>query len=1031
MESYHRKQERLLQDNSDNSDVVFDSHELEMMLENMPKDNESITGSLLSNMKPPSKTFVYNKNGSKRSSKENNDIDFKNIVSRRSTHSIRSQKSYVYKQSIKGNSVEPLKIDSSKLDLAYDLINTNDHGDSNLLKTINNDSYIGNNNVKNKLQSCKIDQFNSDLLNDDNILGSDINPILKTINKFSLNDNNALKETASTQKNPNNHNNYINSNNQNSGTETNFIPSQTRLESFLSPSENKLEKLKLEDVCADKLNKFHSSTEPCFNNETPNHLENQKEKPEQVKNPLNYSFSIERRNRHKKPNIEYKDNKSLVQTERVYYKKSTSNQIHNFIKKKSKKIRISQDENEKTPKNTAVNTPKVAEININNTDIKSQTLQDSYNSIPNTSFNSVLKPSYVNLNLSRPNLSATEPTNIDQTKRLYVPMKNCKMITNFDLVGIGNDQFILSNKEDYYTLVAALTLWRDENFKMNDQEYSFYVKELKNVSQNQPKLPPLSGKKIKSNIKNNVKKLNFQQHSQTERIHYNDDSFDPFQQDSVTILDPERENKNPLEISEYADSKNDQSLNSEKQTNIKKKLCKYTELRGRKNSIPENPAIIEEEEQVDPEKQNFLKSALKTKKNDTPQDPSPSLTERVTTVTEVENQSNPPSSSNLGNLFQTGTLTTKKTLFNGDKPKRPVSANKTTTSKGKNTILGILGKSVKKKTDTQQFLNNMINPGNKNRNVSIFNAQGKVSEPKYLREYKALPETFWKEISKTSRNAGVIGCMVHFIGNEYIFTRDNVGFFKQWCVKTKSLCKDWRDEETSPPICLALSCDCHHIVYSKSNPTTGLSDLQVWQIWDPNREQAFQTQKSRQDIKFLYSITETHNSIICCILISWDCFDIYTSDGNGCIKQWGLYNMSQKADWGEINPCAIFSLALFRTNVRILVGSADGSLREYHTLQRKLIFDYGKVHNDRIMCIKINKRGRFFFTAGDDLKLMLFNSKEKKCVKVWNDAHDSPIHSMWWSDDQLKFWTIAKDNTVKDWDVEKRKCFYLNFLQVK
>jgi WD40 repeat protein len=42
-------------------------------------------------------------------------------------------------------------------------------------------------------------------------------------------------------------------------------------------------------------------------------------------------------------------------------------------------------------------------------------------------------------------------------------------------------------------------------------------------------------------------------------------------------------------------------------------------------------------------------------------------------------------------------------------------------------------------------------------------------------------------------------------------------------------------------------------------------------------------------------------------------------------------------------------------------------------------------------------------------------------LRDWGEAHSNTIHSMWFSDDYKRYFTIAKDNLVKEWDLMANK----------
>jgi WD40 repeat protein len=213
--------------------------------------------------------------------------------------------------------------------------------------------------------------------------------------------------------------------------------------------------------------------------------------------------------------------------------------------------------------------------------------------------------------------------------------------------------------------------------------------------------------------------------------------------------------------------------------------------------------------------------------------------------------------------------------------------------------------------------------------------------------------------------------MIYWYGGRYIITRDRFGFFKQWSYEKKEMIQDWSKLEPEVVECLAMSPDCSSIVYTVNNNTTGCSRIKVWQLSDPNRGMdvtlGVHLNKKISDIAYLHTIEETHDCVIVSLIISWNGLHIFTADGAGVVKQWGLYGGDLKLDWGEVHSSGIYAMSINVRNTRMYLGGADGLLREYSVINQTFLHDFGKVHDDRIILIKINRKGTMLFTASEDL----------------------------------------------------------------
>lgn len=161
-----------------------------------------------------------------------------------------------------------------------------------------------------------------------------------------------------------------------------------------------------------------------------------------------------------------------------------------------------------------------------------------------------------------------------------------------------------------------------------------------------------------------------------------------------------------------------------------------------------------------------------------------------------------------------------------------------------------------------------------------------------------------------------------------------------------------------------------------------------------------------------------HNDSIFCYETS-DCGQwVFTSDGEGMLKQWNVDTMELVKNYGRLMDCEIKDIAISGDNV--FVGDMYGNLKQISIKEEKVIKDYGKVHKSGIWSVRCTRDGEFLFTTDGYGYLQQWSINNQNCVKNFGYIHDAGIRKIDVSWDSKYLFTADRIGGLKQWDIKTK-----------
>ena len=75
---------------------------------------------------------------------------------------------------------------------------------------------------------------------------------------------------------------------------------------------------------------------------------------------------------------------------------------------------------------------------------------------------------------------------------------------------------------------------------------------------------------------------------------------------------------------------------------------------------------------------------------------------------------------------------------------------------------------------------------------------------------------------------------------------------------------------------------------------------------------------------------------------------LFTSDGDGHLKQWSINQKKLHKDYGKIHQAYIISIVITNDNHYLFTSDLEGNLKQWDIKAEKLHKDHEKIHSDSI-----------------------------------------------------------------------------------
>ncbi|GAB5406152.1 MAG: vegetatible incompatibility protein HET-E1 [Aureliella sp.] len=104
----------------------------------------------------------------------------------------------------------------------------------------------------------------------------------------------------------------------------------------------------------------------------------------------------------------------------------------------------------------------------------------------------------------------------------------------------------------------------------------------------------------------------------------------------------------------------------------------------------------------------------------------------------------------------------------------------------------------------------------------------------------------------------------------------------------------------------------------------------------------------------------------------------------------------------------------------IAVGSGPpsrfGDLKILDAETREIVYDFGEVHADTILCARFSPSGKSLITAAADKLARLFDVEKREEIRAF-EGHTHHVSAVTWRDDRSAMATASADATIKIWRV--------------
>lgn len=166
------------------------------------------------------------------------------------------------------------------------------------------------------------------------------------------------------------------------------------------------------------------------------------------------------------------------------------------------------------------------------------------------------------------------------------------------------------------------------------------------------------------------------------------------------------------------------------------------------------------------------------------------------------------------------------------------------------------------------------------------------------------------------------------------------------------------------------------------------------------------------------NVLQGHEGPVTSLHISSNDSKLYSSSDDGKVMIWDLRNDQGKELY--MHDDKVKCLDLSCDNVHIVSGSSDGGLIVYDLINKKIAFDFDKIEDTIISCVKISSKNSYLIAGDSRPRIRVWQ------FGVWNLKHEFGGHTqvvkcLDISEDESFFVSGGKDSMIKVWDLIKWK----------
>ena len=275
----------------------------------------------------------------------------------------------------------------------------------------------------------------------------------------------------------------------------------------------------------------------------------------------------------------------------------------------------------------------------------------------------------------------------------------------------------------------------------------------------------------------------------------------------------------------------------------------------------------------------------------------------------------------------------------------------------------------------------------------------------------------------------------------YLWTGDQYGYQKQWCLNTKLLHKDFGKVHLGSIMHLIITNDNQYFFSSdfvvKNAETKQEVDVNTSEVV---KDVQVQTQRMSNETSFMSSgqlISEARKTDFKVIPKKKYLIDPFHLSGRAKnqiidvsternhreekLLQWNVETGKIYRKWDKLHESPIFSLHVSADSKHQFTADKLGCLKQSSIKTGNLVKDYGKVHKDSILSMAMSYNNRYLFTADRFGYLNQWDIGQKKQVKHWGDIHCGLILSIAVTTDTKYVFTVDNIGYQMQWNLEEYK----------
>lgn len=259
-------------------------------------------------------------------------------------------------------------------------------------------------------------------------------------------------------------------------------------------------------------------------------------------------------------------------------------------------------------------------------------------------------------------------------------------------------------------------------------------------------------------------------------------------------------------------------------------------------------------------------------------------------------------------------------------------------------------------------------------------------------------------------------CTSATANNKYQFVIDDKGFVSQWDIRDQKLLKEYTNHELNvqSPYTKISTSDSRFLFLSSFGGK--LVQLNI------------------EERKVEKDYGKIHSNTIRSMAVTYDNIYQFTSDASGNVKQWEIAKQTLIQDYGQVHS-SIHSIVVSIDSQYLFTSDNSGYLKQWdiskqteerqgtlNQLELKLLKNYGQVHQKGLIrALFVTNDNRHQFFSGFRGYLIQWDLQKKKIIKNYGEVHDAMVSAIMSTRDGKYLLTNDDNGSLKMWDIKLQK----------